>query len=479
MSRTTRTRNPSAHTLAALALLAAAAGVAGCDAAPRTTGPDDRGPTVKVGSDVAGAIRAQGAARVVIALDPSAMAGADVAVDPAGRLRAATDTRAGRERLRERVQDLVDGFVARVDPSDVDAIRRYELVPALAGTVRSAAALERLASDPAVRRIDLDVGGGGGLIYSVSQIGADTRHAIDNDGEGVVVAILDTGIESSHPSLVGRVVHQACFGANNGSGFCPNGSSRQTGGRSAEDDAGHGTHVAGIVASDGTVGDPGVAPGVDLVSIKVTDDCSFAGCFYFFSEIVAALEYIVLNNESLGVSVINMSLGTGAQFEGVCDESTSYNMAAAQVVGLLRDAGVLAFASAMNTGSSTEMGSPACLQDVIAVAAVDNADIIASFSNVNTATALFAPGVTIGSLARGGGITFASGTSMAAPHAAGCAALLRHAAPGRDVEDLAARILTSPVMITDDRNGVTLPRLDCTAGADPTDPRGAAGVVRP
>jgi subtilisin family serine protease len=232
-------------------------------------------------------------------------------------------------------------------------------VPAFAAVARSREALERMAADPRVRRIDLDVGGTGSLTASVPTIGADHRHTRNNRGAGVVVAILDTGIDTDHPDLADALVHEACFGDNNssidGTGFCPNGSDRQTGAGAAEDDAGHGTHVAGIVASNGTVSGAGMAPDASIVAIKVLDNCSLAGCFNAFSEIVAALDYIIANPQ-LNVRVISMSLGTSSLFAGACDDSAAYTMAGAAAVNTLRTRSWIRISSRSPRGRYTGCG---------------------------------------------------------------------------------------------------------------------------
>lgn len=440
-------------------------GLAACDGAPLGTAPSDRSPpgtgqdtAARIGPGVAEAIAAGDVARVVIALHPpTVIGGHGAAVDQA--------------RLVRGVTEVVDGLLARVGAEDLRVVRRFAAVPALAGTVASQAALSRLAADEAVVRVDLDVGGGGGLSSSVAQIGATSRHAEGNDGAGVTVAILDTGVDTGHPALSGRIVHEACFGMGaGGAGFCPGGGTRQTGPGAAMDDAGHGTHVVGIMAGSDAAGAAGVAPAANIVAIKVMDDCSFAGCFYAFSEIVAALDYLIENQETLNVRAINMSLGTGGLFTGACDETTAFNLAAAHAVSTLRSLGAVAVASSMNNGSATQMASPACLSEVVAVGAVTSADVVPEFSNANLETDLVAPGVTITSLAVGGGTRIASGTSMAAPHASGCAALFAQTQPRLSASGLATRLRTSPVVVTDSKNGLPYPRLDCVADPAPPEP---------
>lgn len=347
--------------------------------------------------------------------------------------------------------------------------RQFEHVPAFAVTVRNRGALQRIVAHPAVVGVQLDTGGTGMLGDSVPFIEADLRHALGNDGDGVTVAVLDTGADLDHPDLVDDILaDQACFGDDNGAidgvGFCPNGSDRQTGAGSAEDDAGHGTHVTGIVTSAGTVSSPGAAPGAEIVSIKVTDDCSFSGCFYAFSEIVAAWDWIIANNATLGIEVMNMSFGTGTQYAGDCDTTFP---AAATAITTLRTMGVIAFASAGNNGG-TLMGAPACLSDVVSVGATDNADNVTNFSDSNASTDIFAPGSNVTSLAIGGGTTPASGTSMASPHAAACAALLIENGDATTPAAIETRLETSPFQVTD-AAGLTFPRIDCSPEGDPPD----------
>lgn len=427
--------------------------LASCDRGPDLTRPAgaraSAGETPqegRIGPGVLEAIREGRGAAVVVALDVPASGGLGA--------------------LRRNVAAVQDEVLRGARESELHVKRRFQAVPAVSATARSEAALLRLASHPRVRRIDLDVPGTGELRASVPVIGADRRRAAGNDGEGVVVAVLDSGIDTGHPDLAGSVVHEACFGdrdfTTTGSGFCPNGRERQTGAGAARDDAGHGTHVSGIITSDGVVGAPGVAPAASIVAVKVLDNCSFAGCFYSYAEIVAALDYIIVNNATLGVQVINMSLGTGAMFAGACDNTTAYNMAGAAAVNTLRGMGVITFASSGNRASGVGMGSPACLSSVVAVGATDNADNVATFSNSNAHTDVFAPGVRITSMGRGGGLVIASGTSMASPHAAGCAALLIQAGRTTTPAAVETRLKASPVWVRDPKNGRSFPRVDCS-----------------
>lgn len=410
--------------------------------------------SAKVGPGVLEAVRAGGAQVVIALAEPAVFSAAPTALP----------------QVRAAVAAVQDSVLGAMKAADYQPRLRYQAVPALAGTVLTEAGLNQLAAHPSVIRIDLDAGGTGHLNVSVPLIGADQWHAQGNTAENVVVAVLDTGIDTDNADLADDLIYQACFldfdGAINGTGQCPNGSDRQFGAGAAEDGAGHGTHVSGIITSGGVNASVGVAPGADIVAIKVLNNSGFAGLFNYFSEIVAALDY-VLNNRP-DVKVINMSLGTSALFSGDCDNATSFNIAGAAAINALRANGVIAFASAgnngigPNNGSGTQMTSPACLSNVIAVGATDDFDNVASFSNSNASTDLMAPGSGIVSSAIGDSTVSASGTSMASPHAAGCAALLIAAGAATTPDAIETWLESSPITVTDATNGLSFPRLDCT-----------------
>ena len=349
---------------------------------------------------------------------------------------------------------------------DAREVYRFSYVPAMVLEVDDLQSIDALAKNPQVRRVDIDVGGTGLLADSSPLVGATNRHSQSNRGDNVTVAVIDTGIDSDHPDLVADVdgAAQACFGYNGsgtGVGFCPDGTDLQVGVGAAEDDAGHGTHVSGIITSDGVVAPTGIAPDASVVAIKSLDNCSLGGCFYSFTlNVVAALDYIIANPQ-LGIDIINMSLGTNARFAGDCDNVTSWTMAGAAAINTLRSSGVTAFASAGNDGSGTLMGVPACLSNVIAVGASDDFDTVASFSDSNSKTDIFAPGVAIVADAIGGSTIALSGTSMASPTAAGCAALLLEAGEATTPDSIEARLQTSSVSVFDPTNGLLFPRINC------------------
>jgi subtilisin family serine protease len=332
--------------------------------------------------------------------------------------------------------------------------------------------LEALRADPRVRAVAIDTGGSGGLAQSLPLIGVPPVHAQGIDGRGTTVAILDSGIDTDHPAFAGRIAGEACFCDNfNGTGCCPGGIVARSGPGSAEDDQGHGTHVAGIVS--------GVAPATQLVAVKVLDS---GNRFRSFTQIYQALEWIADNRPD--VDAINMSLGSDALLTDAQCESYAIAWGLQPVISRLRKRGVLISASSGNNGVTGKMWVPACMSDVLGVGATfDNADTVASFSNSSPSLDLLAPGVSITSTALGGGTTTLSGTSMAAPHVAGLIALVKQvASPLFPSDSLQALLRANGKPVLDTRNGLTTPRIDAFATLTatprpPTHPRRRA--VRP
>ncbi len=356
--------------------------------------------------------------------------------------------------------------------------RQFDSVNAVAGEI-SAKGLEELLLEPSVLRVDLDAGGRGSLAESVPLSSFNSVQMAGFTGTGRTVAVIDSGYNSTHADLSDNLVAEQCFCSDNGAGCCPGGGVTQTGVGSAEDDHGHGSNVAGVVTSGGTVAPIGAAPDAGILAVKVLDSNNSFCCT---SDVVAGLDWVATNFP--GVDAVNASLGTFALFPGECDTATAFTMALAAAVDNLRSLGVLVFVSAGNEGSGTEMGAPACVANSIAVGAVYDsnfgpnsvfcsdpttaADQVTCFSNSNSTTDLFAPGAPITSAGLGGGTSTFFGTSQASPHAAACAALLQQADPTLTPDAIVAALKASPTMVTDTTNGLTFPRLDCQDALDQT-----------
>jgi subtilisin family serine protease/photosystem II stability/assembly factor-like uncharacterized protein len=270
------------------------------------------------------------------------------------------------------------------------------------------------------------------LAESVPQIGAPTVWDGGYDGTGIVVAVLDTGIDATHPDLAGAVVDAFNF----------------TNSPSETDRHGHGTHVASIVAGSGAASGgarKGVAPGAGLLNGKVLADNGFGST----SWIIAGMEWAARDK---GADIVSMSLAS---------VSTDGSDPMSQAVDSLTSAyGTLFVAAAGNAGPRAEtVAAPGAASAALTVGAVDKSDGLAGFSSRGPRVGDFAikpditaPGVSIVA-ARASGTslgtpvddlyTQASGTSMATPHVAGAAALLAQRRPDWDPAELKAALVTT------------------------------------
>ncbi|MDF9808892.1 subtilisin family serine protease [Streptomyces sp. HB372] len=273
------------------------------------------------------------------------------------------------------------------------------------GSAATASGIARIWLD-GVRKASLD--------RSTGQIGAPAAWARSFDGSGVKIAVVDTGIDATHPDLAGRVAAERNF----------------SGSPDAQDRDGHGTHVASTAAGTGAKDArfKGVAPGARLINAKVLDDRGVGDD----SGIIAGVDWAVAQ----GADVINMSLG-GLDTPGI-------DPLEAQVNKVSAEKGVLFAIAAGNNGPDRgTVASPGSADAALTVGAVDDDDRIADFSSVGPRTGdkavkpdITAPGVSITAAAAAGvagqnppGYQSLNGTSMATPHVAGAAAILKQKNP--------------------------------------------------
>ncbi|MGW4502310.1 S8 family serine peptidase [Micromonospora sp. NPDC004336] len=280
------------------------------------------------------------------------------------------------------------------------------------------------------------------LEHSVPQIGAPAAWQAGHTGRGATVAVLDTGIDTTHPDLADAVVGSMDFTASESG---------------VTDRAGHGTHVAGIVTGSGAASGgrhTGVAPDARLLNGKVLDD-NGAGSE---SEVLAGMEWAV----AAGADVVNMSLSSEYPGDGtgVLDEAVNR---------LSAESDALFVVAAGNSGPQRgSIGSPGTADAALTVGAVSRHDELAESSGRGPRLGdnaikpdVTAPGVEI-IAARAAGTergtpvddryTAMSGTSMAAPHVAGAAAVLAGQRPDLTGEDLKALLTGTAVP----RDGLTM-----------------------
>lgn len=326
------------------------------------------------------------------------------------------------------------------------------------------ATINRLTAFDEIRSIYLDIPRPvkGQIAWGVTQIQADQVWSLvptGYDGTGVTVAILDTGVDYNHGDLSGRMWINAAEDINgdgqfttadnndfdeDGNGFDDDviGWNFSGAGNNDPDDvSGHGTHVAGTVAGDGTGGTiTGVAPGVRIMALRESDTAVLST----EQECWAGMQYALDN----GADIINFSSGWKDIY------APAYATWRNNVTNLM-DAGVLFVTIAHNdyniTGAPNNVRTPGRVPLAVTLGATDNTDIIADLSNHGpvswqTVSPFFdypwppgllkpdvsAPGFGVNSTTMGGGYSGNTwnGTSMAAPHAAGTAALLLDEDPG-------------------------------------------------
>jgi len=360
-------------------------------------------------------------------------------------------------------EDVLSGLTA----ADFQVLRRYDSIPALFGRV-SAAGLEKLVAHPDVTSVHPNLRLHATLSQSVPMINADDVHAMGHTGEGVTVAVLDTGIDTDHPDLQDDLLDEHCYLS--APDVCPCGGTSSHGPGCAEDGNGHGSHVSGIVTSGGVVAPEGVAPDTGIIAFKVLND-SGSG---WFSDVLAALDYII-GHPGDGADFINMSL-TGGPWTTPCDDAWPEMTTA---LDTLRSAGVSTFVATGNDADKSHLGFPSCISSAVSVGDVYDAnnlgamiwsactdwstwaDMVVCHSNSHDTLDLLAPGALITSSVNGGGTANNwGGTSMAAPHAAAVAALMLDANPSATPDEIESCMKSSGVPVTDSANSVTTPRVD-------------------
>lgn len=263
---------------------------------------------------------------------------------------------------------------------------------------------------------------------------------LTNKGTNIGVAVIDTGINLTHPDLASNIVaNKSCI----------------KGKRNANDDNGHGTHVAGTIAAiDNESGVVGVAPESKLIAVKVLNSQGSGT----WSQIICGIDWVTANATAYNIKVANMSLGGGGSSDNNCGNSN--NDALHRAICNSRNAGITYVVAAGNSGANASTSVPAAYDDaVITVSALADSDgalwglgsstsygpddTFATFSNYGSVVDIGAPGVSIYSTYKNGGYAALSGTSMASPHVAGAAALYLKTHPGSSWTTVRNALITS------------------------------------
>jgi type VII secretion-associated serine protease mycosin len=241
--------------------------------------------------------------------------------------------------------------------------------------------------------------------WNLPMVGAADAWAV-SQGAGVVVAVIDTGVDGTHPDLAGRVLPEI--------DLLPEVTP-------LPEQNGHGTRVASIIAGSlNAVGMAGVAPQATILPISALDPAGYGDSSTVARGIIAAAD--------AGARVINLSLG-GPDRDPVLDGACSYAFSKGAVV-------VAAGGNSFLTGNQVQY--PAASPNVLAVASVDRTGNPSGFSNTGPHIDLAAPGETVLAAVPGAGYTEESGTSFAAPHVAAAVALVLSANPGLNAAEAAS-----------------------------------------
>lgn len=245
--------------------------------------------------------------------------------------------------------------------------------------------------------------------WALNRLDAEALWA-QQPGDGVTVAVLDTGVDAAHPDLTGVVL--------------PGTDLVSPGGDGRTDANGHGTHVAGIIAAvaNNGLGTAGLAQGVRILPVRVLDDTGAGWASDIAKGIIWATDH--------GAAVINLSLG-----DHVKDDVT------AAAVQYAEDHDVVVVAAAGNDRANGDAVTyPAAYPGVLGVAATDSQDAVASFSETGGFVDVAAPGVDIASTYPPSTYVYLSGTSMAAPFVSATAALMKAADPHLSPAQAAAAV---------------------------------------
>ncbi|MFJ9575065.1 S8 family peptidase [Streptomyces sp. NPDC101191] len=345
-----------------------------------------------------------------------------------GATAARTEVRTAGDTDLRRTFPTIDADAIRTSPDDVARLWEALTDRQRTGARAAAAGIGKVWLD-GVSRASLD--------RSVKQIGADRAWESGYDGKGVRIAVLDTGVDKTHEDLRTQVVGEKNFSPS----------------ADAVDRVGHGTHVASIAAGTGARSGgrfKGVAPGAELISGKVLDDEGYGDD----SAVIAGMEWAAAE----GADVVNLSLGHS--------DSPGVDPLEATIDRLSAEKGILFAVAAGNEGEAgaSTVGSPGSADAALTVGAVDRDDRLAPFSSTGPRVGdgavkpdVTAPGVAIAAAAAPGsaidtapgtphpapGYLQIDGTSMATPHVAGAAAILKQRHPDWTSAELKGALVAS------------------------------------
>ena len=407
----------------------------------------------------------EGTVRVIVQLD--------LPFEPESQL----ETPGAVQMQQMRIQQTQAQLLESLAENEVTQTAVFQTIPFMALEVDSDG-LAALAALPEIVSIEADIPVPPALSSSIPVIGADDAWASGYTGAGQTVAILDTGVQTSHPAFNGRIVSEACYSTNSSGSVsvCPGGVEASTapgsgndctaaasGYVSAQGDCSHGTHVAGIAAGSGATN--GVAKEANIIAVQIfslfttTTYCggSSSCALTWTSDQIAGLERIYALRNTYDIAAVNMSLG-GGSYSNACDSDSRK-----AIIDNLRAAGIATIIAAGNNSYKTAVSAPGCISTAVTVGATEDNDDVAYFSNISPLIDLVAPGVSIYAAIPNSSYGTKSGTSMSTPHVAGAWAVYKQMVPGATVDDVLTAFQSSGVLVDDLRSGgvaTDMPRLN-------------------
>ncbi len=355
---------------------------------------------------------------------------------------------------KQKISEKQNKVLSKLESKEFKLEHKYSTVGSFAGKLTEQG-LKKLQKDPDVKHIFFDEIHQITLDQSIPQINADAvwQKQVNDEyltGKGETVCVIDTGVDYTHPDLGGGWGNKVIAGHD----YINNDTNPM-------DDHNHGTHVAGIVASENPTY-KGVAPDAKLVAIKVCDASGLCPT----SKINAGIDWCVDNAETYNISVITISIGSGS-YSTFC----RYYPSDPHVDNAVEQGIAVTIASGNCDGVSCTSGisAPACVENAIPVGGVYISDLI-KYQRWDLFQ-LLAPAMGIRSTIIGGGTRSSSGTSMAAPHVAGAIALIQQASMLQDEtyltsDEIKTLLSDTGVSVFDSGTGNTYKRIDVLAAID-------------
>lgn len=412
-------------------------------------------PKERIADAVAAAAARDEPVEALILLDDAAerQAEQDEATTPAG---SRLDYAARIARRIERLDTLKGAVLDAVASPDLEVLGRYSVVPVLHVRLTGKAALQGLSEHAKVLSVDENLVSRPMLAQSLPLIGQPQVAAQGARGAGTTIAVLDTGVDytreafgpctaPNQPAATCKVAFAADFAPDDGL---------------LDGASGHGTNVAAVAL--------GVAPDARIAALDVFRSDGLA----YSSDIISAIDWSVANRAQYNIVAMNMSLG-GGRYDSPVPPLDAWGTAIQRAI----DAGIIVISSAGNAAYTDALSLPGAYTNVVSVGAVYDADVgprswtacsdsithadrIACWSNSANFLDLLAPGAIL----TAAGLSL-SGTSQAAPHVAGAAAVLRGILSDDPPARTAVRLRQGPG-IMDHRNGLVRPRLDLVSVID-------------